>query len=82
MGSALECFSILGDLRSDQRVSFTMFSTTRWVDGRTGRSTNALDDGNDLLPTGRAVAMWGEFGRGVTVASDSSASGRPLLLDP
>jgi hypothetical protein len=74
LGSGLIGFSALGDLMNDRRVRYTVLWTTRWTEVAPGPSADALDDRNELRPLGRALALWGEFGRGPMVAATADRS--------
>ena len=63
LGHALVTFDTLGRVVSQPRVRSVMVWTSRWVnDGEAkGSQWYAFGPANELLPTGRAIALWGQF---------------------
>jgi alpha-L-arabinofuranosidase len=60
LGHALVLFDLFGQHLSRPEVSFTLLWNTRWVDA--GHPVyHAFNDRNELQPTGRALAIWGQF---------------------
>jgi hypothetical protein len=53
---------MIGQLLMYERVDAGMFWNTRWMDDGTPNSLwYALDPDNEIRPTGRGVAIWGQF---------------------
>ena len=63
LGHALVTFDTLGRVLSQPRVRSIMVWTTRWVNDGEAKDSQwyALGPSNELRPTGRAVALWGQF---------------------
>ena len=63
LGHALVTFDTLGRVLSQPRVRSVMVWTTRWVNDTEAKDSQwyALGPANELRPTGRAVALWGQF---------------------
>jgi hypothetical protein len=63
LGHAVVAFETFGRTMRDRRVLADMLWTTRWMndDEATKSQWYALDKGNEILPIGRAVALWGQF---------------------
>ena len=63
LGHALVTFDTLGQAMEQKRAVCAMVWTTRWMDDTEALKSQwyALGPANNLLPTGRAVAMWGQF---------------------
>ncbi|MDR3690049.1 MAG: hypothetical protein P4L46_11765 [Fimbriimonas sp.] len=71
IGHALVTFATLGHLAEAPRVASAMVWTTRWMDDDKASSSPfyALGPRNDLHPTGRALALWGQFAEPVMLAT-------------
>ena len=63
LGHTLVTFDTLGRVMARPRVLSAMVWTTRWMDDGEAKSSQwyALGPDNETLPTGRAVALWGQF---------------------
>ena len=63
LGHALVTFDTLGRVMAQPRVLAAMVWTTRWMDDGEGKNSQwyALGPGNETRPTGRAIALWGQF---------------------
>jgi len=72
LGHALVTFDTLGLLLQKERVLSAMVWTTRWMDDAEAwdRQWYALGPNNEILPTGRAVALWGQFLQRQVIAVD------------
>jgi alpha-N-arabinofuranosidase len=70
LGHALVTFDTLGRLLQQERVLAAMVWTTRWMRDAEARRSQwyALGPNNALLPTGQAVALWGQFLRSKLIA--------------
>ena len=70
LGHALVSFDTLGRLMAQPRILSAMVWTTRWMnDGEAkGSQWYALGPDNETLPTGRAVALWGQFAQSEMLA--------------
>jgi len=77
LGHALVSFDTLGRLMARPRILSAMVWTTRWMnDGEAKKSQwYALGPANETLPTGRAVALWGQFVQGEMLAVSGGAHG-------
>ncbi len=80
LGHTLVTFDTLGRVMAQPRVLSAMVWTTRWMnDGEAnGSQWYALGPDNEILPTGRAVALWGQFVQSERVAvtgGDRTVSG-------
>jgi alpha-L-arabinofuranosidase len=75
LGHALVTFDTLGRLMQQERVLCAMVWTTRWMNDAEARDSQsyALGPENELLPTGRAVALWGQFLQRKLVAVDGGS---------
>ena len=93
LGHALVTFDTLGRLMALPRLRAALVWTTRWMDDGEAKSSQwyALGPGNEVLPTGRAVALWGQFVQSDRVAvsggselvtgyASRSADGRTLTV--
>ncbi len=62
LGHAIATFEGLGRLLREPRITAAMLWTTRWVDDAEAPDNQfyALDAANRLLPSGWAVALWGQ----------------------
>lgn len=74
MGHALVNFDMTGQLLLQPDVEFSCFWNTRWIENekRPGADHDALDPEGNLNPTGRSLAIWGEF-LGSTMVKSGSA---------
>ncbi len=63
LGHALVTFDTLGQLLADPGVPAALLWGTRWMRDSEARRDQfyALDSRNQLLPSGRALALWGRF---------------------
>ena len=63
LGHALVTFDTLGRVMAQPRVLAAMVWTTRWMDDGEAKNSQwyALGPGNETRPTGRAIALWGQF---------------------
>lgn len=63
LGHALVSFDTLGRLMTQPRIQAAMVWTSRWMDDSEAERSQwyALGPANELLPTGRAIALWGQF---------------------
>lgn len=71
LGHALVIFDTLGRLLKEPRVLAGIVWGTRWMDDREAARNvfYALGSSNEILPTGRAVELWGRFLRQKFVAT-------------
>jgi alpha-N-arabinofuranosidase len=62
LGHALVTFATLGRLAMQPRIQAAMVWTTRWMNDDEAPSSPfyALGSSNQLMPTGRAIALWGQ----------------------
>ena len=63
LGHCLVTFDTLGKLMLQPRILSSMVWTTRWMDDKEAAQTiwYSLDANNQILPTGRAIGLWGQF---------------------
>lgn len=62
LGHALVNFENLGQLLLEPRINCGMLWTTRWMDpGKADTLFYALDNQNQLLPSGRVLAIWARY---------------------
>ena len=63
LGHTLVTFDTLGRVMAQPRVLAAMVWTTRWMNDGEAKNSQwyALGPDNEILPTGRAVALWGQF---------------------
>jgi hypothetical protein len=63
LGHGLVVFDIFGTLLEIGRIENAQLWNTRWVhhDPETPSLWDAMDDMNQLQPTGKALAIWGQF---------------------
>lgn len=62
LGHALVNFETLGQLLLEPRITCGMLWTTRWMDPEKADTLfYALDNQNQLLPSGRVLAIWARF---------------------
>jgi len=62
LGHGIVVVDMIGQLLEFERVDIGMFWNTRWMDDGTPNSLwYALDPMNQIRPTGRAVAIWGQY---------------------
>jgi hypothetical protein len=62
MGHAIVTFDMAGQLLLQPQIEFSCFWNTRWIDNATKpRDHDALDKDGNLLPTGMALKIWGNF---------------------
>ena len=70
LGHALVAFDLFGQLLAIPEIDFIHLWTTRWIDERFPPSVyDALSPANELLPVGRAIAIWGQYSGGQLVAA-------------
>lgn len=71
LGHALVTFETFGQMMQESRILSAMLWTTRWMnDGEAAKSQwYGLGPANELLPAGRAVALWGQFIREKLIAT-------------
>jgi len=76
LGHALPTFDIFGQLLADRRVDFAEFWNTRWINNTVTPHEvwDALGPQNELLPAGRALAIWGQFLQDHMVSASSSSA--------
>ena len=77
LGHALVSFDTLGKLMAQPRILAAMVWTTRWMNDGEAKSSQwyALGPDNEVLPTGRAIALWGQFAQSEMLAVSGSAQG-------
>ncbi len=70
LGHTLVSFDTLGRVMARPRVRAAMVWTSRWMNDAEAKGSQwyALGPANEILPTGRAVALWGRFVRKDLVA--------------
>jgi alpha-L-arabinofuranosidase len=62
LGHALVTFEICGQILLHEKIAFGMLWNTRWMeDDNPQEIWYALDPSNEILPAGRAVAVWTQF---------------------
>ena len=63
IGHAVVTFDTLGRLILNDRVTSGMLWTTRWMSDEDAANSiwYGLDPKNNIMPSGRAVAIWGQF---------------------
>lgn len=63
LGHALVAFETFGRVMREPRVLADMLWTTRWMNDNEALKSQwyALGKANEILPIGRAVALWGQF---------------------
>ncbi len=63
LGHTLVTFDTLGRMMAQPRVLTAMVWTSRWMDDGEAKNSQwyALGPQNEILPTGRAIALWGQF---------------------
>lgn len=63
LGHTLVTFDTLGRVMAQPRVLSAMVWTTRWMNDGEAKTSQwyALGPDNEILPTGRAIALWGQF---------------------
>ncbi|TSA36939.1 MAG: hypothetical protein D4R65_01965 [Verrucomicrobiaceae bacterium] len=71
IGHALVIFDTIGRLLNEPRVLAGIVWGTRWMDDREAARNvfYALGPSNEIMPTGRAIELWGRFLRQRIVAS-------------
>ncbi len=69
-GHALALLDMYGQMLLDDKIDFGMFWNTRWMSDKGVDLWYALDSANQLLPTGRAIAIWGQFLMDEMVSAD------------
>jgi hypothetical protein len=72
LGHALVLFDLLGQHLAHPRVAGVHVWNTRWFDSPS-RLEDVLDDRNALLPTGQALALWGQHLKSHLLALQSEA---------
>jgi alpha-L-arabinofuranosidase len=83
LGHAVVLFEMLGAHLLHPRVSMAQVWNTRWINTATPDLWNSLDQSNNPLATGQAVAIWGQFLRTQMVQSSSTAKVRSFAsYDP
>ena len=93
LGHTLVTFETLGRLMAQPRILTAMVWTTRWINDAEAKTSQwyALGPDNEILPTGRAIALWGRFVHAdllavsggtdlVTGYASRSADGRALTV--
>ena len=93
LGHTLVSFDTLGRLMAQPRILSAMVWTTRWMNDAEAKSSQwyALGSDNEILPTGQAIALWGQFaqsemlavsggGGGVSGYASRSPDGRTLTV--
>jgi alpha-N-arabinofuranosidase len=86
LGHTLVSFDTLGKCMAQPCVLTAMVWTTRWMNDGEAKNSQwyALGPDNEILPTGRAVALWGQFvqkdlvavtGGSVAISAYASRSG-------
>ena len=75
LGHCLVTFDTLGRVMAQPRVLTAMVWTSRWMNDAEARDSQwyALGPDNELLPTGRAIALWGQFAEKDMIAVDGAA---------
>ncbi|MBV9852228.1 MAG: hypothetical protein JO250_21385 [Armatimonadetes bacterium] len=75
LGHALVTFDTLGRVMAQPRVLTAMVWTTRWMNDAEARDSQwyALGPDNEILPTGRAIALWGQFVQKDMIAADGGS---------
>jgi len=78
LGHALAAFETFGQLMREPRILSAMLWTTRWMNDQEAAHCQCygLGPANELLPAGRAVALWGQFLREKLIAT---TGGTPLV---
>ncbi len=73
MGHAIVTFDMAGQLLLQPQIEFSCFWNTRWIDVETKpRDHDALDKEGNILPTGMALKIWGNFLGSQMVKSNST----------
>ncbi len=77
LGHTLVTFDTLGRVMAQPRVLAAMVWTTRWMDDGEAKSSQwyALGPSNETLPTGRAIALWGQFAQSEMLAVSGGVGG-------
>lgn len=61
LGHTLVTFEILGQALSRPQLAYVLLWGTRWMDYNGTKISEALGAHNEINPSGRAVAIWGQF---------------------
>lgn len=62
MGHAIVVFDMAGQLLQQPLIEFSCFWNTRWIENEIrAPDHDALDKNGGILPTGRALSIWGNF---------------------
>ena len=63
LGHGLVVFDLLGTMLTNDTIDMSQLWNTRWTSHRPDRPSmwDAVDDYNNLQPTGRALAIWNKF---------------------
>ena len=72
LGHCLVTFATLGRLMQHPRIITAMVWTSRWIKDEEAERSQwyALGPQNEILPTGRAIALWGQFVQDKMIAVD------------
>ncbi|MDQ2732120.1 MAG: hypothetical protein M3Y56_10705, partial [Armatimonadota bacterium] len=72
LGHTLVTFDTLGRLMAHPHILTAMVWTTRWMNDAEAKNSQwyALGPHNEVLPTGRAIALWGQFVQKEMIAVD------------
>lgn len=75
LGHCLVSFDSLGQVMAHPHVLTAMVWTTRWMDDAEAKDSQwyALGPDNEILPTGRAIALWGQFAQKEMIAVDGAS---------
>jgi len=73
LGHAIVAFDTLGQLIQQPKVTAAMLWNTRWMEDTDASKSlfYGLGPANEFTPTGRAVAIWGNFAEDLMVAATS-----------
>ncbi len=76
LGRALVSFETIGALLEEPAVSSAMLWGTRWLDDKEAKSNVffGLGPSNEILPAGRALALWSQFLRPELVTTKGGTS--------
>ena len=74
MGHAIVCFDMTGQLLQESQIEFSCYWNTRWIENETKTPDHdVLDKNGNILPTGQALAIWGNFlGKQIVKTSSSN----------
>ena len=75
LGHTLVTFDTVGQLMALPHVRAAMVWTSRWMNDAEAKGSQwyALGPDNEILPTGRAIALWGQFIQADTVAVEGAS---------